>query len=161
MPVVILFAGALFFFVATYFSYVLWQDRVRIGTASQDWPTAPATFVAGTVKHIGSASRPQTSSFKVVIRYTYLVNGTAHSSEEISAAARGFRTRADAQAFLDGYPKSKLVAHYNPANPWEAVLEPGLAFVWHLLVLLPVATGAMALYFLYLTLKALRQLVLG
>jgi hypothetical protein len=156
MPFVILSAGALFFFVATYFSYVLWQDRARIGTASQDWPTAPATFVAGTVKHTGSASRPQTPSFKVAIRYTYLVNGTAHFSNEISAVARGFRTRADAQAFVDGYPKSKLVAHYNPANPSEAVLEPGVPFAWRLLALGPLATGAMALWLLFLALRSLR-----
>ena len=156
MPFVILSAGALFFVIATYFSYVLWQDRVRIGTASQDWPTAPATFVAGTVKHTGSASRPQAASYKAAIRYTYLVNGTAHFSDDISAVARGFGTRDEAQAFVDAYPKSNLVAHYNPANPSEAVLEPGVAFAWHLLVLLPVATGAMALFLLYLALKSLR-----
>lgn len=152
----IMMLGAAFFAGGAYYFYGSWAERMRIGTESEDWPTTPATYQSAYVEYVdpGSSRRDHTP-YRPMIGYSYDVDGMGYYSSMIASTHPGFESREKARAWIDVYPKAGLVAHYNPENPSEAVLEPGVPFGWRLLVLLPVICALTAFMFLYLAVKTL------
>lgn len=143
----IMLAGTAFFAVGTYFIFSLWQDRMRLGTESEHWPTSPATVTGSFVTfQDGAGSQADRTPYQPRITYTYDVNGVEMSGNLIAATHPAFSSREETQAWIDAYPKEGLVAHYNPENGAEAVLEPGVPLSWRLLVLFPVLCGVVTLF---------------
>ena len=130
--------------------YQSWQPRVRLGLESRNWPTVPATVKNTYVDFQGSlADKNERANFVPVIGYEFSVEGMSYYSNVRAASGIGFASREDAEAFLADYPEEGLLSYYNPENPNESVLEPGIPFAYRLLVVLPIAlvlVGALVLW---------------
>lgn len=146
----ILFAGALFFFGAAYWLYSAWQPRVALGLESRSWPSVDATYESGYVSFEGSfAQKNERANYGAVISYTFSVEGNEYFSSVRSATGINFASREEAEAFIADYPKTGLRAYYNPADPGQSVLEPGVSVGYRLLVVLPIVlvlTGCLILW---------------
>ena len=101
---------------------------VRHGRASTGWPTTSAQLVHADLSH-------DEGWYSVEVRYAYVVDGRPYESTRISFGGPFDREQYQADVFqrrqimgarLQEIRAASLVAHYNPDNPWIAVLEPGL-----------------------------------
>jgi len=94
---------------------------------SMEWPTVIAVVQSNEIRvrlHRGD------SFFIPRIRYRYSIHGVAFSGSALSFARRepSFRDRTGAEYVLLSYPTgSELKVHYNPSNPEESVVNPGLS----------------------------------
>jgi len=135
----ILVVGSLFFFGAAFWFYQSWQPRVELGLKSRTWPAAEAAYQSGYVSFEGSiANESERTNYVPVISYTFAADGIEYFSSVRSATGIGFASREEAEAFVEDYPKTDLKAYYDPADPNQSVLEPGVSLGYRLLVLLPV-----------------------
>ncbi|MCK5242409.1 DUF3592 domain-containing protein [bacterium] len=97
--------------------------------ASVNWPSAPASITkSATQQHTSMGhegnNRQIITSEVAIIEYTYAVGRATFTSNQI---ALGEQKREDTQRLLSEYPIHKqLRAYYNPNNPRNAVLEPGV-----------------------------------
>jgi hypothetical protein len=101
----------------------------RKAQTSQSWPTVAARVLASEVReHVShehdSDNMPSTQySYEPVVEYNYAVGAQTYISRRIAYGANSFG-RGQAQKMVESYPVGSVVtAHYNPANPSEAVLE--------------------------------------
>lgn len=147
-------AGTVFFIGAALWMYDSWSERVRLGSDSNGWPQVPATLNGAWVTMEGSVG-DDSNTHAPNISYSYRVDGMEFSNNVIAATSYGFRERAEAEAFVADYPTDRMQAHYNPENPSESVLEPGIPFAFRLLVLMPAALLLCGLLTLWTGLRAL------
>jgi hypothetical protein len=101
---------------------------------SKRWP-----FTEGEIEHgaavyptAGSPSGGVTAAYTGGVASRYQVNGKSYSSSKITLLDTT-STAARAQIVASRYPnKSKVRVFYNPADPSEAVLEPGTSsgLIW-------------------------------
>ncbi|MEM8994653.1 MAG: DUF3592 domain-containing protein [Acidobacteriota bacterium] len=147
---VIMLLSAAFFAVGGYFFYHQWHERNRVGTESVNWPTAPATATGGHAEFVdGSYSgRTDYRPYQPRLVYTYEVSGVTFTGDQIGATNPAFESREEALEYLDAYPKEGLVAHYNPEDPTEAVLETGIPWLWRLVLIVPFACALTSLFLL-------------
>jgi hypothetical protein len=90
------------------------------GRRSRTWP-----FVAGTIKTSETTSGPGGRSI-LVLEYSYVVDGHAHSGNRIAMAPSGWFTVGSTAELLQKYPKRKKVSvYYDPANPAVCTLQNG------------------------------------
>jgi hypothetical protein len=91
------------------------------------WPTADGAVVHADVHtshHDDSKGHSRTTYTPEVI-YNYIVNGVQYSGKSIAVCGVS-KGPGFAKAVVAKYPEfSKVTVHYNPANPADAVLEPG------------------------------------
>jgi hypothetical protein len=75
-------------------------------------------------EHVRHDSDNQTQfSYEPAVEYNYAVGGQTYTSRRIAYGANSFG-RDQAQKMIERYPVGSVVtAHYDPANPTEAVLE--------------------------------------
>lgn len=94
---------------------------------SLSWPSTDGEISHSAVLY-QTDTNPSTGNsptYKADVAYRYKVNGRDYSSSRISLADLASTTRS-AQNTVDRYPdNSSVQVYYNPANPAEAVLEPG------------------------------------
>jgi hypothetical protein len=85
------------------------------------------------------------------VRYAYQVAGHDYQSTRLYPGRPVFTSSLKAvAATLAKYPPHAQVAvHYNPANPAEAVLEPGNLANAHLALLAAIGFGGMGLFMLF------------
>jgi hypothetical protein len=95
---------------------------VRKASESKRWP-----WVEGSVSH--SQVRLRRQEHYADIQYHYAVDGESHTGSRISLGwRRTFVTRREAQEFADRYRHGTHVrVYYDPANPDESVLQPGVS----------------------------------
>ncbi len=88
--------------------------------ATKSWPTAEGTIIISEVT--------RSSRYVPHIVYTYAVDTMDYSSEKIDLAVNAqYKWQKDAQVEADKYPVNKKVTvYYNPNNPGEAILNPGI-----------------------------------
>lgn len=148
-------AGAVFFFGAALWAHGRWSEIRRIGNESTTWPSVQAQLAGKYVRLDPNAnSTSEGSHWSPVVSYTYRVDDIEHFNNVIAASGTNFRVRDEAEAYVANYPTDTLQAHYNPANPGESVLEPGLPFAFHLLILLPIALVLAGLVILWAGVRA-------
>lgn len=101
---------------------------VRQAQASMDWPTAEGVIILSktTSRHRLRGGRLTEAD----IRYAFTVDGhewRGHTVRFGQTFAGGFSGRRAAQQRVQRYPRGRSVAvHYDPADPNQSVLEPGL-----------------------------------
>jgi hypothetical protein len=108
---------ALIFLIA--FPFALWNAwrNIQRGKASLNWPTATATITAA--KRVKRMFRAQPR-----LAYTYAVGDKSYTSQRLSFAGGVLPRETD--AVLARYPVgASAPIRYSPAQPAEAVLEPG------------------------------------
>jgi hypothetical protein len=93
-------------------------NAIKVG-ASRNWPQ-----VAGTItrSHLECNTDPDTDPYIVSIQYQYAVNGAGYAGAQEMGR---FIRESSAQACADRYAvHSRVVVHYDPEKPANAVLEP-------------------------------------
>lgn len=108
----------------------------KLGNRSKTWPTAK-----GKIIHSGVLFNADMEGWQPKVIYEYTVDGVFHhEGATVSfAVANLVLTQSVAREIVDRYPEGKTVSvSFNPANPNQAVLEPGAGKVY-LLILLAVA----------------------
>lgn len=110
-------------------------SAIRMGLASRTWPTAPAEIIRSTVLRSHLSKKP---AFQADIAYRYMVDDREYVSHNLRAGGgRDGTTRRKAEQFAALYPVGKPVeAHFNPLDPAEAVLVPGVDWMAGLVVVL-------------------------
>jgi hypothetical protein len=94
---------------------------------SESWPSTE-----GEIAHSATLYQTDTTAtsngvatYKADIAYRYKVRGANYSSSKVALLDLA-SSSGRAQSMVERYPdKSKVQVYYNPADPSEAVLEPG------------------------------------
>jgi|1185.fasta_scaffold240934_2 hypothetical protein len=126
--------------VALFFAFILMAlglalalhslKKINLARASLNWPSVPARIISSEVKattRTGEKKRVYTT-YRADISFVYTVNGKEFNSHEPSIDQPEKTFATDAKALVAKYPAGKsATARYNPADVFEAVLEPGPA----------------------------------
>lgn len=103
------------------------------GEQSKDWPTVQGKIaVAELGKRVDRDSDNSTVSttYSADISYDYIVDDVAYVNGDLHFGSVSSSDPSYARRLLQRYPVGKVVTvYYNPAQPQQAVLEPGIAGV--------------------------------
>jgi hypothetical protein len=104
--------------------------KINLARASLHWPSVPARIISSQVKateRTGEKKRVY-RTYRADISFVYTVNGKEYNGRQPSIDQPEKTFATDAKALVAKYPAGKSVtARYNPADVFEAVLEPGTA----------------------------------
>ena len=95
---------------------------------SESWPSTEGEIAhsATLYQTDSTATNNGVATFKADIAYRYKVKGANYSSSKVALLDLATSSSGRAQTIVQRYPdKSKVQVYYNPADPSEAVLEPG------------------------------------
>ena len=115
---------------------------------SINWPTAEAVITRSIVEESRATSKK--ISYKPHVTYTYRVADREFSGNDISMHDVGYGDGNIAQEIVAKYSvNSRHSVYYNPDDPAQAVLEPGITWRAYLFLLTPVVLFllAVALFF--------------
>jgi hypothetical protein len=119
-PVIIAGLGLAFSVLGVGFAFV----PLRRALASQDWSTALGTIVSSRVERLSTSDGPL---FQLAVVYRYCVGSCDYTGREISTASVQYGTKRSAERRLQNYPiGAPVTVRYNPANPAQALLKPGI-----------------------------------
>ena len=92
-------------------------NKSRLSKASASWPSAPGVVTASGRKKVAWRIQPS-------VTYRYEVAGRSFDSSRVTFAE--LIPVAETEPVLFRYPPGRAVnVYYNPANPAQAILEPG------------------------------------
>jgi len=102
--------------------------------ASLSWPTADGVIMQSDVRRERrwvktGKHRREKITYKADVDYIYTVNGQEYSADRISyGGTHSSSSRVTADQITSQYPRGKKVTvSYDPQDPGEAVLEPGVS----------------------------------
>lgn len=101
------------------------------------WPTATGKIESSDVhefqSHDSDRNRSRTQ-YRAEVVYSYQVAGVRYTSDKLGSAQISASTDALARRASARYPAGSIIqVHYNPANPSEAIVNPGgrgLLLLW-------------------------------
>lgn len=137
-------AGGIFILVGL-IAFLFMQRNFRQAEASAGWPSVDGRIVVSKeVQRPGrKAGRPRVTEAQ--IEYAYRVGEIEYRGTQVSVG--NFRSGRSAAPWLHRYPEGRQVTVYhNPADPSEAVLEPGVPGGGRWLYFGPVLLGLIGLY---------------
>ena len=147
-------AGAIFLLLGlgvVYYGYRL----IRKARASTEWPAAQGTVESSAVDVKRERERDSDGDVhyetKYIPRivYRYQVEGTDYYGEQISFGNTSSRSPNWAYRIRDQYsPGMEVSVYYDPANPQEAVLQPGAKWTTYIVLVIGVVfalTGGLIL----------------
>ncbi len=98
----------------------------RLANEVRRWPTTQGTVVKAEAVKVGSDEEGN-DEYEARIRYRYEVNGQTYEGHAITLGAHVTGDRRSAERIVAVYPEGVLVrVYYNPRNPAEAALKPGV-----------------------------------
>jgi hypothetical protein len=119
---------------------------------SEGWPIAQATIVSSEVEFSRSSSRSVSKSPNVV--YEYYVNKELRSGGRILFGVLNFFGNKTDEC-LEKYKKgAKVIIYYNPDDPDETVLEPGIhmtTWVYCIYAFVPILFGSLFIWVIIYT----------
>lgn len=128
--------GGLFFLIFGLIILIFAIQTSIVSIESEDWPTAEGIITSSMIDSYeerdtstGDDDFPPTYTtyYEPKITYSYSVNGAEYSSDKISFSRTRFVIQSDAQEVIEKYSTgTNVTVYYNPDNPSEAVLEPGI-----------------------------------
>lgn len=102
---------------------------------SESWPSVQGQVIDSMVQ---TRSSRKGTTYAPQITYTYAVNGTPYSGTRQQARNPVMSSQQEAQSYLQAYPvNAKIQVFYQPADPQNSVLKPGLVTTDYLIMLLP------------------------
>jgi len=106
------------------------------GYSSRSWPTTEGTINTSRVARMGTAAE---RSYKAIIKYSYSVKGTRYYSDQIYIGSTGSSgMKWSANRTVGRYPVGKkAIVYYDPTNPAQAVLKPGIKWTLAIFLLMP------------------------
>ena len=103
------------------------------GTDSNSWPTAPGEIVRSDYEIVRNSSDDFDTAAK--IRYTYEVVGELLEGDRVQVGLASEGSPAENRRLTNQYPVgAKVNVYYDPEEPTEAVLEPGIPTTAWLLI---------------------------
>ena len=104
--------------------------QINLARGSHNWPGVPAKIISSEVKATQREAEKKRvyTTLSADIAFQYTVNGKEFTSNltMIDQPPKTFST--DAQTLVQKYPAgSTVLAHYNPQNPSQALLETGVS----------------------------------
>lgn len=124
------------------FVFTVVQRNFRTAAASRTWPTADGIIVR--CEEVTRSPRPGRSPKRTVeVEYTYRLAEVEYRSDQVTAGNIG----GSSAYLLRKYPRGTQVpVRYNPDDPAQAVLEPGVpgGAVW--LYSIPVVLAIVGLF---------------
>ncbi|MHA2427350.1 MAG: DUF3592 domain-containing protein [Candidatus Hermodarchaeia archaeon] len=90
---------------------------------SRGWPTVEGVVIES---YVGSGQGELNSQeFEPVLRCKFVVDQSAYVCRKINWNPHKSRSKQTIQAWINRYPQgSNATVYYDPANPWDSVLEP-------------------------------------
>ncbi len=138
-PRVLLAVGIIFLLIGGgVLAYGLKEFRDALAT--RDWPIVQGTITQSQMgaHHSRDSDSPSTTYFADLV-YVYEVNGRSYSGKRLSWMEWRSNDYGHWEEIVNRYPVGAAVEiHHDPANPENAILEPGLV----LLNYLPLFLGA-------------------
>ncbi|MCA9925421.1 MAG: DUF3592 domain-containing protein [Anaerolineales bacterium] len=141
LPVILLGFVALIWLII----FVFLLRVLIVGIRSRSWSSVKGQIAHSELRRI---SRAETASlfdnYRTTIIYRYNIKGIEYKSVNISFGdlawhllGRGLRSRFNAKKITEKYSPEKFVrVYYNPDNPKQAILEPGIMHFHYLLTFL-------------------------
>ena len=109
--------------------------------ASTGWPSASGKVIKSSVER-------EESSYQAEILYEFTVSGTTYNGNRVAYGDYGSNRPTHARRIVNRYPKGKKVTvYYQPDDPGECLLEPGLklqAFLMPAMGLISLLVGGVA-----------------
>jgi hypothetical protein len=101
------------------------------GYRSSTWPSASGTVILSVVERkveVDADNTGTSTNYYPRINYGYLVSGQEYiGNKRVFAGTEKYPSQRKAQNIIDAYPTGLTVTvYYNPANPHQAILEPGV-----------------------------------
>jgi len=128
--------GGLFFLIFGLIILIFAIQTSVISIESEGWPTVDGTITSSMIDvyeerdtSTGDDDFPPTYTtyYEPEITYSYSINGVDYSFDKISFSRTRFVIQSEAQEVIDEYSTgTNVTVYYNPSNPSEAVLEPGI-----------------------------------
>jgi hypothetical protein len=125
------------------FIYYQMSNELGLGAESADWPAVNGTIVESNV-----ATGEQTvkgvrvTKYLTEISYDYAVGGKTFSGGRISFDPSMHVTAESAEAVVNRYPVgSEQPVHYDPADPTQSTLVPGIETTSYAMYLIPLFFG--------------------
>ena len=105
--------------------------QVKKGRASVAWPTTEGEIMAAEM----TGNRGDSTTYGAKIIYAYELGKTGFSGDKVSLGDYSSSNSEHAREILRRYPiGKKVLVYYNPEDPSEAILEPGIrGITWILL----------------------------
>lgn len=124
MPTLLSLIFLIGFVAAIYFAV----KAVRKAKQAEQWPVAPGRILPSEVSHSVSRDRDGTSvTWKPHVFYEYDVEGSKFKSDRLTGISFYSSNRRAAYRTVHNYPVGKEVdAYYNPEDPSDSMLEPGI-----------------------------------
>lgn len=139
-------------FIAVGLSITFFQSGiVRHALQSNDWPTTEGVITAAHL--VKRTWRDSTSTYSLPsVVYRYAVQGKEYEASRIGF--QEYYPGIDPQAFINEHTVgSRTMVHYNPDNPSDGCLAPGVKAVHFspfFIAVIVIAMGAVPPFFLYL-----------
>ena len=95
---------------------------------SESWPSTEGEIAHSAILYQTdtTATSNGVATYKADVAYRYKVNGANYSSSKVALLDLASSSGRGQQSIVQRYPdKSKVDVYYNPADPSEAILEPG------------------------------------
>lgn len=121
VPGMFAFGGAIFFSIG------LWQ--LYEGWKTHNWPTTQGTITSSQIKEVTrrDADGDTYTNYRPSISYSYQVADQNYEGHRLHLGATSHNDRSAVQQQLKQYPVGRtLDVYYNPNNPNQAVLTPGV-----------------------------------
>ncbi len=104
---------------------------VRRAVRSRDWPTVPGRVISSElIRHERPAPQGMESTrawYEARVHYEYAPDRVRIGSSSVRLEPSERRSEPDARAALERYrPGTEVQVAYNPGEPTESLLEPGL-----------------------------------
>jgi hypothetical protein len=135
-----------------------------LGIKSKKWPSIEGVIVASRFEKVKrSGTGLLFNAYVCTIIYEYTLTGRTYANDLISfgdltlrVLNRGLRDKRGADKIVTIYPEGKRVSvYYDPQNPGQAILKPGIGNVYFILWLL--IASALGLFFLAIFSLAINQ----
>ena len=129
---------------------------LNLGKANRakDWPTADGLITRAEISsHLSrrNDSGSRKTLYEALVGYTYTVKGVEYQGNRVAFADTSNSDRRKAEAVLERYTVGSAVrVYHNPADPQNAMLEPGVNQQGLLSLVIPLAFLAVAVVVLLL-----------
>lgn len=119
VPLAFVLVGGLIIFLGT--------RQIMRATASNAWPNVTGVVTVSELgKHVGH-DRDDATTYSADVSYDYVVNDRVYVNGVVNFGSVHTSDPSTARRVLKRYPVGLQVpVYYNPADPQDAVLEPGL-----------------------------------
>jgi hypothetical protein len=115
-------------------------ETMRAARESLTWPAVDGRVIRTSIQTERSSRDSATAgsvTYRPVVVYAFSVNGATHEGQRVSFGEYATADEADARRVVEEYSVGRTVrVYYQPDDPGQAVLRPGLDGVpWFFLVI--------------------------